>query len=165
MPGIPGAGGPVPKRDEERRRRNDPANGPADHVDINTLPDYVKDPVVMPPASEHWNDFVKGLYESAGKSGMVAFYEPTDWAQLLLLCENMDRELADQMIYNKDGEVVGEQRGIIKGASLSAYLKALGELGFSEGARRRMRVEIHRAPEGPAAPVLSLEDQRRGLLG
>lgn len=161
--------GPIPKRSEERRRRNKP-DRPVDRVaidgDIDDLfgdgtPDpaverriQADDPDLLEPAEkpafdEDWHPRVVELYDSLGKSGQKIFYEASDWAVARILCESMSRDLKPQWT-NVGSAEEPDMRQIeqpLKGANLSAYLKGFAELGMTEGARRRMSIELSRRPK------------------
>jgi hypothetical protein len=183
--------GPIPKRTEERRRRNKP-DRPVDRVaidgDIDDLfgdgtPDPglenriaaddedLLEPAEKPDADEDWHPLVVELYESLSKSGQKIFYEPSDWAVARLLCESMSRDLKPQWINVGTAEApeMKQQELPLKGANLSAYLKGFAVLGMTEGDRRRMSIELTRKthlqtgglPEG----VTDINAAREGMFG
>lgn len=157
MPGVPGAGGPVPKRSDQRRRRNKP------EVPIDKAAGASE--VEVPAANSKWHPVAKRWYESLAESGQSAFYQPSDWATAYLVAESMSRDLKPQFV--AVNEVTGEEivKALpLKGASLSAYLKAFGTLLVTEGDRRRARVELERGgSESGGEEVASLDDYRRRL--
>lgn len=179
--------GPIPKRSEERRRRNSPdrpvdrvaIGGDADDLFGDDLPDERVEhrhevdtlpTVVHVPADADWHPIAVQLYESLEQSGQSMFFEPSDWAAAYLICESISRDLADQWI--NVGTVMEpemeKQKVPMKGANLAAYLKGLGELGVTEGSRRRLSIELTRAqPEKLALPegVTDINDARKDLLG
>lgn len=134
------ATGPVPKRSNQRRRRDSP-----DAIPLKTGagdPDFQPD-----PANSKWHPVAKRWYESLARSGQSSFYEPSDWATAWMLAETMSRELRPRYVgFNeKTGEVVKVDMPI-SGSSLTAILKGMNDLVITEGARRRMRIEL--APRG-----------------
>lgn len=154
-----GARGPVPKRSEERRRRNKPKSKPAKaKVDGKVRP---------PKPDKGWHPVAKRWFESLAKSGQSEFYEPSDWAMAAVLAESMSRDLKEQVVAvpEKTGEPVYATVPM-KGASLSAYLKGMAALMVSEGERRRVGIELERGkvdePETPAG-VTALSDYRDAL--
>jgi hypothetical protein len=185
---MAGTRGPIGKRSEERRRRNLP-DKPVDRVAIGgdvddlfgpDLPDERVEtrleaelpakPVAMPEADEHWHPIAKMVYESLPESGQSMFFEPSDWAAAYLVCESISRDLEEQVVGTTETGQVIKDFIPMKGASLAAYTKILGELGMTEGARRRLSIELTRAkPEketgGLPAGVTDINDARRGLLG
>jgi hypothetical protein len=183
---MAGSRGPLPKRSEERRRRNLP-DRPVDRVAIggdvddlfgDDLPDERTEqrhefagagPVAMPPADEHWHPIAKMIYESLPQSGQSMFFEPSDWAAAYLVCESISRDLEEQVVGTTESGQVIKDFIPMKGASLAAYTKILGELGMTEGARRRLSIELTRAtPEKAAGElpegVIDIKSAREGLL-
>lgn len=154
MPGVPGRGNAPPKRDSQRRRRNAPAGGPAQHA-----PGAVQVPV--PKANVKWHPVAKRWFESLGRSGQAVFYEPSDWAVAELVAESMSRDLRPQVVgVAEDGKVLKELLPL-KGASLAAYLKAFTQLLVTEGERRRARLELERGGgEEPSADVSWIDQYR-----
>lgn len=159
MPGVKGAGGPVPKRSDQRRRRNkqpEPDRAPAREA-------------VVPEPGEKWHPIAVSWFESLKVSGQSVFYEQSDWATAYLLAESISRDLKPQVVGVNDetGEPVLATIPM-KGASLAAYLKAMSVLLVTEGDRRRAGVELERPtvdePEQPAT-VSALDDYRRRLSG
>jgi len=156
-----GSRGPTPKRSQERRRRNKdskPTKGKAA-------------PNVKPPAAKReWHPIAKAWYKSLADSGQSEFYEPSDWAMALIVAESIHRDLEPQVvgIAERTGEAVMEKVPM-KGASLSAYLKAMTALMVSEGDRRRAGIELERAgaSEADKTPVgvVALDEYRRELTG
>lgn len=156
-----GERGPIPKRSDQRRRRNKPAGGDTTKA---TAGEVVQD-VERKPHSR-WHPVAKRLYTSAAASGQAQFYEESDWATLYLLCESIDRELKPQVVGMVEGEPV--TRAIPpKGASLAAWSKLMTSLLMTEGDRRRAQLELMK-PSGPGeevAGVSELEEYRRRLHG
>ena len=148
-----GVRGPAPKRADERRRMNKPAVG----EEITTAPAAVK--VRVPRADSSWHKVAKMWFQSLAKSGQSRFYEPSDWSTAYLIAESISRDLSQQVIgfTEKEGAIFGTIP--LKGASLSAYLKAMSSLLVTEGDRRRSRVELERGmvvDEDEAASVTAL---------
>jgi hypothetical protein len=143
-----GSRGPVPKRSDQRRRRNEP------EVPIDQAPGAPE--VMVPDVDETWHPIAQNWYTSLAASGQSSFYEPSDWATAYLIAESMSRDLSPQavgIIENgpRAGEVIYDVTPV-KGANLNAYLKAFGNLLVTEGDRRRASVELQRpAPEDPDA--------------
>lgn len=172
MSGVPGQrSGPPPKRSDQRRRRN--AAGP-ELGEITEAPGAVEVPI--PPADQDWHPLAAGWYESLADSGQSSFYEPSDWAVAKLIAENMSRELRPLPLIDSEGHAVLDSRGKpivrklpMRGASVSAYLRAMSSLLVTEGDRRRLRLELQRLkPNGedkPAHPEVPNLDDYRGRLG
>lgn len=158
-----GARGPVPKRSDQRRRVNKPATPSGE---VSTAPAAAS--VVVPDAAETWHPVASRWFESLKISGQRKFYEPSDWAMAYLIAESISRDLNPQFV----GVTAGDQSEPIyeviplKGASLSAYLKAMGNLLATEGDRRRASIELHRGEvvdEDEEASVTAMADYRAGL--
>ena len=119
--------GPVPKRAEQRRRRNKP------ETPITTAPSGgADDDVEIPPADPQWHPRVLALYESLAESGQSRFYEPSDWAFAGLLCEALSISL---------------NSGRLSAQVLETVSSGLTRLLVTEGDRRRLRMELARGPQ------------------
>lgn len=181
--------GPIPKRSEERRRRNKP-DRPVDRVaigsDIDDLfGDGAPDPELenriqgedLPPAEkpdadyDNWHPLAIELYESLSESGQKIFYEASDWAIARVLCESLSRDLQPQWINTGTPEEPKMEKQILplKGANLSAYLKGFAALGMTEGDRRRMSIELSRKAKLEVgdlpAGVVSIDRGREDMFG
>lgn len=154
---VVGSRGPIPKREEERRRQNKP--------DIPTDTPEVVGPVAVPEPDPEWHPVARSLYESLRESGQSQFYEPSDWAAAYLLAESMSRDLSVKVIgVTKDGEVIRDQVPI-NGASMSSYLKGLAALGATEGDRRRMSIQLRRVRKAAPKNVSVMDDYRNSFGG
>ena len=73
-------------------------------------------------------------------------------------CESISRDLEEQVVgITESGDVVRAHIPM-KGASLSAYLKAFTALMLTEGDRRKARLEIERADAGADAAAAAKKD-------
>ena len=143
MPGVPGSGGPVPVRTDQRRRTNAPEG-----VQVTKAP--AAPVVVAPPADPLWHTVASRWFESLKTSGQSAFYEDSDWATAYLLAESMSRSLS-----------TGDP---VTGAELAAWLKGMTPLMVTEGDRRRARLELERpSVEEVPADVSELDEYRARL--
>src|SRR5690606_598920 len=120
--------GPVPKRDSQRRRRNKD-NGPTTHG-------QARGASFIPAADPNWHPLASQLYDAIESSGQSDFYEDSDWAYAQIVCEALSRAL------NK-GRRMSPQM-------FQSSQTAMSNLLATEGDRRRLRVELSKAPE--AAP-------------
>lgn len=158
MAGVPGSGGPPPKRSDQRRRTNEP------EISIDTSPGAAS--VAVPPANSRWHPVAKRWYESLAGSGQARYYEPSDWATAYLLAEAISRDLKPQPVGadKETGEVTMAVLPI-KGANLVAYLRGMTALLVTEGDRRRARLELQRPqPQRADHPgVPNLDDYRDRL--
>lgn len=114
--------GPVPKRSEERIRRNKPD---IEITKIEAVGDVVQPELGFPDPHPIIVDF----WESIGESGQTKYYEPSDWqfARFTL-------HFADQLL--KSGRPSAQ---LLQGVN-----SALADLLVSEGSRRRVRMEVER---------------------
>ncbi|OKH91493.1 hypothetical protein AB852_28465 [Streptomyces uncialis] len=144
-----GAHGPIPKRSEERRRRNKDdgpglvkgSSGPP--ADVPVLPD--PDPL--------WHPIAADWYLSLRESGQAAFYEPSDWAMARYAAELMSRGLCSDRPPN--------------GQYVAALNSVMASLLATEGDRRRARIELERKPTARQAPasVTAIADYRSSIGG
>lgn len=139
--------GPVPKRSEQRRRRNKDAGGEVTSAAGATQVD-------VPPVEPGWHPLAVDWYESLAKSGQSAFYEPSDWATARFVAEAMSRNL---------------NAGRFSAQLFAAVMAASTTLLVTEGDRRRMRVELERASAvvdaDEEAAVAELDEWRDRLSG
>lgn len=133
--------GPVPKRTDQRRRRNVDEGGPVTKVTV-TAPT----PIAQHP-DELWHPIAAEWFKSLSESGQSHFYEASDWATARYVAEAMSRNLNS-----------GERFSAVL---FAAVMSGMTELLTTEGARRRARVELER--EEPSAPpsVAIMEKYRR----
>ncbi len=134
--------GPVPKRSDQRRRRNKP------EVDTETV--TASGAVRRPAASKGWHPIARGWYEALGKSAQSRFYEPSDWHSARLCAEIMSKV------------AMGDD---VSSAEIGAMSKLMSELLVTEGSRRRVRLEIERTAAAGKAPagVTAIDEYRRRL--
>lgn len=155
-----GTRGPAPKRQSQRRRVNKP------EVPVKSAPGAPK--VEIPEPDPKWHPVARQLWDSLPLSGQSAFYEPADWAAAYTLCESMSREFHPQPLVvgsGKDAELVMVSLPP-KSASVSAWAKVMSELLVTEGARRRVRLELERPKDGEVtADVSELDEYRNRLSG
>ena len=97
MPGVRGAGGPVPKRSDQRRRRNVPTKAVTRAAAGAAL-------AVAPEADEGWHPVARRWFESLAASGQAVFYEASDWATAFVLAESMSREFHPQPVTTGRGD-------------------------------------------------------------
>lgn len=158
MAGVPGAGGPIPKRSEQRRRTNTPAAGEPVKVEGELAE--------IPAADPDWHPVATRWFESLAKSGQRVFYQASDWATAYLIAESISRELQPQAQVTKEGEVV-YITAPPTGAAMSAWLRGMTALLVTEGDRRRAAIELQTpAPASDGGgDVTHLEDIRQRLRG
>lgn len=114
--------GPVPKRSEDRIRRNKPeyeitrieAEGTVEQPDLG-----FDDP----------HPITVELWESMAQSAQAEYYEPTDWAYAKFVLHH-----ADQLLKNSRPSA----------QMFQGITSSFGDLLMSEGSRRRVAMEIER---------------------
>lgn len=116
--------GPVPKHSSERVGH---ARGKAEDIAITR---GEAREVKWPAADRAWSKRAKELYRSAKDSGQADFYQQSDVAQL--------RFLLDQVTYY-------EAQPARSAMMLQVIMATLNSLLFTEGERRRVRVELDKA--------------------
>lgn len=122
--------GPIPKRSDQRRRRNKDSSA-------TTVKLPVAAQVAKPPAENRsWHIAAKRWYRSLHHSGQAIFFEPSDWSYAQLAADLLSDEL---------------QRDKPRAATIDQVLRMMDNLLTSEGARRRLRVELVRAQQGDTA--------------
>ena len=114
--------GPIPKRSDQRRRRNKSEV----EVDKAAAGAITRGPDLGFEAHELAADW----YESLRVSGQSVYFEASDWAQARILVESLSRVLQSGNAPN--------------GQFLASWFSAAGELLTTEGSRRRMRLELQR---------------------
>jgi hypothetical protein len=128
--------------------------------------------VKKPAPAKGWHPIAKRWFNSLADSGQSEFYEPSDWAMAYVVAESISRDLKPQVVAvpEKTGEPVFETVPM-KGASLSAYLKAMTALMVSEGDRRRAGLELTRpdpsggSDEEDKGKVVAMEKYRQAAKG
>lgn len=117
--------GPVPKRSDERIRRNKP------DVPIEKL--FTDGKVHIPDLGlDDPHQITVDLYQSLITSAQSKYFEDSDWAYAKFALH-----FADKLI----------KAARPSGQVLATVQSMLADLLVSEGARRRFRIEIERTPE------------------
>ena len=135
-----GSRGPVPKRSSQRRRANKPP------IPVTAAPTGATSPV--PELRDGLHPLAVRWFEALAASGQSAFYEPSDWAQALVVAEAVDSFAREP-----------------QAAMLRTILTASTSLLVTEGDRRRLQVELQRTPvdADEAAAVAALDSYRERL--
>lgn len=142
-----GTRGPIPKRSEERRRRNKP-EGAAPAKAPSGAPADMPD---LPEPDERWHPIATDWYLSLRESGQAAFYQPSDWAVARYVAELMSRGLSSDRPPN--------------GQYVAALNSAMSSLLTTEGDRRRARIELERNEPGPKLAAVKPLDAYRDIAG
>lgn len=133
--------GPVPKRSDERIRRNKP------DMDITTI-EVVGEAVQPDLGIENPHHIVADFWYSLGESAQTKYYEPSDWHYARFIMH-----FADGLIKNSRPS----------GQMLQVITSAFSDLLISEGARRRVRMEIERA--NSAEEVIDITEEIKKRMG
>lgn len=139
-----GTRGPVPARSDQKRRRNVPEQ-PTEQVAL-------EGEVSVPAAAEHWHSIAAAWYASLERSAQSRFYEPSDWQTAQVAAETLHKFLVDEK----------------PNAQLLAQFNAMqAALMVTEGARRRVGIEVTRSSAGDAPKaagnVTAMADRRKRL--
>lgn len=119
---------PIPKRSDQRRRRN-----LASAVDTVTM----SEPVVVPElALTDVHPLAADMYESLKSSGQSQYFEPSDWQRARLMCEMLSR-----LLY----------AGKLSSMLYTAIQQDMAALLMTEADRRKLRMEIDRGAADTSA--------------
>ena len=129
--------GPMPKRSEERTRRNK-TNESGLELKKGHAHSYKR----WPKPDKDWHPRVQEWFTALGNSGMEAFYEESDIATAKVIADGLDQW------YKKPSALM-----------FDFVLKHMAPLGVTEGERRRMRIELE-TPEIPEESVGSQASRR-----
>ncbi|MBL3742838.1 hypothetical protein IQ261_01120 [Mycobacteroides abscessus subsp. massiliense] len=151
-----GTRGPIPKREDQRVRRNEQEIPTEKVVALGKVP-------VPDLGLENPHPFVVEFYESIRQSAQSNYYEPSDWQFARLTMYALNEEL--NAVY-QSGDNKGKKKplGVMK---LQVLNQMMSTLLLTEGDRRRVRMEIERNP-GPTAEggkVLTMADHFKQVLG
>lgn len=124
---MPNPRGPVPKRSDQRRRRN---------KDVPMTTGRAAEDVVQPDADPDWHPIAREWYDSLAESGQSFWFEPSDWATAKYVAEAMSRNLLS---------------GRFSGQLFAAVLAGTTSLLSTEGDRRRLRIELERGTQDTTA--------------
>lgn len=131
--------GPIPKRSEERRRRNAVSG-----LERSKVARRKRGPEL---AGEHCDPAVR-WYEALRHSRQAVYFEPSDWAAAELVVLAIDAFVA------KPSSVM-----------MAAITSAMSNLLATEGDRRRLRLELEVDEQDKPAAIVSVLDEYRGALG
>lgn len=123
-----GRRGPAPKRSGEGHRTT---QARAEKRGITKAAGFDGD-YTPPPADPEWHPIAKDLYEAAKVSGQTRFYQPSDWAILYTLC--------DDVSWYK----LQPRRSA---TMLAAFSSLMSNLLLNEADRRRVGIELHKPTE------------------
>lgn len=121
--------GPVPKRSDQRRRRNK-----AEPTDTVTLSQTVAVPEL---GLTDVHPLARDLYDSLKESGQSLYYEPSDWQRARLMVE-----MLSSLLYEP-----GKRSSMM----YVAIQQDLRDLMVCEADRRRLKLEIERGASDTSA--------------
>jgi hypothetical protein len=135
-----GARGPVPKRSDQRVRRNKPdvAVEKVETIGVVAVPELGFD-------DPHF--LTVDLYRSLSESAQARFYEPSDY------------QIARSVLHFLDQQFKASRPS---GQMVQSLFSQLTDLLLTEGARRRVRLEVERAQAG--GDVIEVADLFRRRL-
>ena len=146
-----GTRGPIPKREEGRRRRNKTdSSGESNEVEHLVVdPADLEDPerVGIPDPNLEWNPLALMLYESVKLSAVSFLYEPSDWAVFFIALDQLSKNLEPQPVVVQSGPNAGQVVMVdvpMNGSTYAALSKTFTSLMLTEGDRRRLKLEIER---------------------
>lgn len=131
--------GPVPKRSDQRRRRNKAEGGISTALGASS--------VAVPEPEPDWHPLARDWFVSLSQSGQSQFYEPSDWQTARIAATAMSRELF---------------RDSIRSTMLAEFMSIAESLLTTEGDRRRVRLELERDSGEPVEdPGVAIMDKYR----
>jgi hypothetical protein len=134
-----GTRGPVPKRTDQRLGHLTKAEKAA----ATTV--KVTGAVDVPAVDPSWHLIAQDWYMALATSAQSKLMEPSDWVAARLVAAEMTRMLS----------------GAPNAAMFGKIWAAMGELMTTEGARRRLKIEVDRRKLSAApAPVAKIDDYR-----
>lgn len=129
--------GPVPKRSEDRIRRN--------KVDVPTEKVTAYGAVVQPPLDfPHPHAKIVRLWDSLGESAQSKYYEPSDW-EYARICLHF----LDNLLWTEKPSA----------QQVANVISMMSNLLMTEGDRRRVRLEVER--ENTDAQVFDVAEMFR----
>lgn len=160
-----GTRGPAPKRSDQRRRANAPAQPLKKPAKAGT--------VKIPPASSTWHRGARQWYAALRDLAGPLEYTSADWATAWNAADALSREMNPRPVTlgrGDDAHTVMLELPITA-AAMQAFLKACTALLATEGDRRRAQIELQppKPPggdgEGSGGNVSWLDDARQRFSG
>lgn len=135
--------GPAPRRDDERRRRNEPAHPitKLSRAELQELPFEVDVEPAPPEVGAGWNPVVRELWEALQVDPSRKWQTSADWALTKIVLQVLSDAMGST---DKDGNLIG-----VSGNTQSAVLKHMASIGVTEAARLRLQKEITLFPTTP----------------
>lgn len=106
-------------------------------------------PASIPLPDPEWHNVARMMWDSTAESGGAAYFESSDYATLYFLCDQI------HYVYRTTG--AGESRNRSP-ELIKAILAGLGNLLVTEGDRRKLHVELQKAPDDDGDFLADLEE-------
>lgn len=146
MVAVPGQRGHVPKRSDQRHRRN--------RVQVDRV--EVAEQVMVPPCPEDVHPLAQDFYEGLRSSGQVKWFEPSDWARArvftLLLSQQLRSARPSATMYAALQKDYGRAAGVGGGTSTSPHGTRSGANGRYCGGGVKGRAHGPVPPGGSDVP-------------
>jgi hypothetical protein len=131
-----GERGPAPRREEERRRTNEPVT-PVTKLSaeqLASLPFEIDLTPAQPSPEAGWNELVRDLWDALAVDPARKWMTAADWAATKIVLDILSTALGAT---DSEGNVIP-----VSGNVQTAFLKHLATIGVTEQARLRIGKEI-----------------------
>lgn len=135
-------GSNIPNRVEDLSRERDANRNGRTPVTKGTLRETQR-----PRMNPKWHPIAKMMWTAGLTSGMEDFYQNSDLAYLYSICDDLSTAKFGAAKYGK-----------VNANALAIIYTAFGNLGFSEGTRRQMRIELDK-------PEVESKDEAEAAIG
>jgi hypothetical protein len=138
-----GERGPAPRREDERRRTNDPTT-PVTKLgreELQNLPFLIDLDPDQPAPGPGWNSLVRELWEALAVDPARKWMTSADWASTKIVLDILSTAMGAT---DENGVLIP-----VSGNTQSAVLKHLASIGVTESARLRIGKEVTLFPVRP----------------
>ena len=139
-----GSRGPIPKRTGQGHRTTVARKAKT----VQTVRVGGGREVQIPAPDPEWHPIATMIWEAAAESGEAVFYEPSDWAVLYSVCDDVSHY---------------KSRKQRSGQMLASINTMLTSLLLTEGDRRRVQIELERQPVEEATESEGVTSMREFL--
>lgn len=139
--------GMIPGRSEDLSRERDAGRNHNAGANQKIRKGTLKPLVFFPPNPE-WHETCIMIWNSLESSGMWEFYQNTDLAMLWSLLEDLS---------------TAKKSGRTQAVLLQTLYSQLNNFGFTEGDRRRFRIELEAPVEESSVADAAIAEYRQGL--
>ncbi|WGX94518.1 hypothetical protein [Nocardioides sp. L-11A] len=101
-------------------------------------------PATVPVPDPEWSKAARMVWDSMLESGGAAYFESSDYAVLYIVCDQIEH------LYQQGGRRSPEYLRVI--------MQALGALLATEGDRRKLHIELQKAPDDEEDFLAGLDD-------